>query len=232
VILGQFVLWATLGAGVAILCWQDYRRERDSRALLLALWIAGTFVFAACVNWTLNGRSILPMAPAIAIVVVRRLTVLWGESWPRWAPVALIAPSLALSFTVAHADASTATAQRTAANLLTTRFGDVQPLWFAGHWGFQYYMMEHGAKPWDGKIDRGRAGQLIAIPDNNCNIAPFKWKTENIVDIEDAARTTVTTMHYMRAAGFYAEIWGPLPYTFGPVPPERFRVERLIAPKR
>jgi hypothetical protein len=231
-ILGQFVLWATLGAGVGILCWQDYRRERDSRALLLGLWIAGTFVFAAFVNWTLNGRSILPLVPAVAIVFVRRLTMEWGEHWPRWVFASLLAPSLALSFILAHADMSTADAQRAAAARIAREFADAKPLWFAGHWGFQYYMMERGATPWDGQRDRGQPGQLIAIPDNNCNIAPFKWATEPAADFEDATHAYVTTMHYARAAGFYAEIWGPMPYTFGPVPPERFRVERLVMPKR
>ena len=36
-------------------------------ALLLALWILGTCVFAALLNWTTNGRSILPLVPAAAI---------------------------------------------------------------------------------------------------------------------------------------------------------------------
>jgi 4-amino-4-deoxy-L-arabinose transferase-like glycosyltransferase len=231
-ILGQFVLWATLGSAIAILCWQDYRRERDSRALLLGLWIGGTFVFAAFVNWTLNGRSILPLVPAVAIVMVRRLTLVWGDIWPRWAVASLLAPSLTLSFIVAHADMSAADAQRAAASRIAREFAGAMPLWFAGHWGFQYYMMEQGAAPWDGDHDRGQQGQLIAIPDNNCNIAPFKWTTENVIDFEDSTRAYATTMHYMRAAGFYAEAWGPLPFTFGPVPPESFRVERLVVPKR
>jgi len=231
-ILGQFVLWAMVGAGIAILCWQDYQRERDPRALLLALWIAGTFVFAAFVNWTLNGRSILPLVPAVAIVLVRRLALVWGDVWPRWAAAGLLAPSLTLSFVVAHADMVAADAQRAAAHRIAREFANAKPLWFAGHWGFQYYMMEHRATPWDGDHDRGEPGQLIAIPDNNCNIAPFKWTSETVVDFEDSTRSYATTMHYMRAAGFYAEVWGPLPFTFGPVPPERFRVERLVTHKR
>jgi 4-amino-4-deoxy-L-arabinose transferase-like glycosyltransferase len=231
-LLGQFVLWVVAGFALAVLCWQDWRRERDSQALLLGLWIGGTYLFAAFVNWTLNGRSVLPLVPAVAIVLIRRLDWHWQGAWPRWALPALVGPGLALAMIVAEGDRAAADAQRRAASEITADFRTIKPLWFAGHWGFQFYMMEHGAEPWDGKNDVGKPGDLIAIPDNNCNMAALNWDTEVVTRYVDPARALVTAMHYHRAAGFYAEIWGPLPFTFGPVPPEQFRVERLLKPGR
>jgi hypothetical protein len=229
-ILGQFLFWATAGAGLAFMVWQDYQRNRDDTALLLGLWIAGTFAFATFVNWTLNGRSVLPLVPAVAIVLVRRLSRMWGTVWPSWSYVAIVGPSLALALVIADADKSTADAQRRGAARILEQFGERRPLWYSGHWGFQHYMMEGGALPWDGERDRGLAGDLIAIPDNNCNMAPLKWKTRTMAEFAEPVRSYVTTMQYERAAGFYAEIWGPLPFTFGAVPPERFRVEQLVLP--
>lgn len=37
----------------------------------------------------------------------------------------------------------------------------------------------------------------------------------------------VTTLHPDRAAGFYGSVRGPLPFAFGPVPPEAYRLIRL-----
>ena len=37
------------------------------------LWVIGTFLFAAFLNWTVNARSLLPLTPAVAILMTRRL---------------------------------------------------------------------------------------------------------------------------------------------------------------
>lgn len=231
-LIGQFTLWVVVGFALAILCWQDWRRERDSQALLLALWIGGTYLFATFVNWTLNGRSILPLVPAIAIVLIRRLDRRWQISWPRWMLPALVGPGIAVAVVLAEGDRAAADAQRAAAHRIAQEFGSQKPFWFTGHWGFQFYMMEQGATPWDERGDQGKAGEFVIYPDNNCNLAVVPWNRERIAEIADPTRTLVTTMHYARGAGFYAEIWGPLPFTFGPVPPERFRIERLLKPQR
>ena len=46
---------------------------QDSLSLLLLLWILGTMAFAGIVNWSVTGRNILPMLPAVAILVALRL---------------------------------------------------------------------------------------------------------------------------------------------------------------
>ncbi len=58
---------------VALLGVLDLARRRDAEALLLAMWVGGTFVFAVCMNWTATSRTLLPLAPAIAIWVVRAI---------------------------------------------------------------------------------------------------------------------------------------------------------------
>ena len=39
-----------------------------------------------------------------------------------------------------------------------------------------------------------------------------------------------TTLSTERGAGFYAALYGPLPFTFGPVPAERYTVTRVTRP--
>ena len=67
------MLMALGGASLLGLAVSEVRRDRSAESWLLVLWLLGTFVFAGFVNWVNNGRSILPMAPALGILLVRRL---------------------------------------------------------------------------------------------------------------------------------------------------------------
>ena len=65
----QLIIWALGGVGVLAVAFGDIHARRDADAWLLGLLVAGTFFFAAFLNWTVNGRTILPMAPAVAILL-------------------------------------------------------------------------------------------------------------------------------------------------------------------
>ena len=69
----QILFWSVGGVCVLALALADVRQKRDSSSGLLLLWVLGTFLFASFVNWTVNVRSLLPIAPAIAILIARRL---------------------------------------------------------------------------------------------------------------------------------------------------------------
>jgi 4-amino-4-deoxy-L-arabinose transferase-like glycosyltransferase len=69
----QFAALCVVGTGALVLAGAGLRHWRLSDSVLLALWVLGTFVFAAMVNWSVNGRSILPMVPAAAIIVCRQM---------------------------------------------------------------------------------------------------------------------------------------------------------------
>jgi len=69
----QFALFAAAGAQILILCLTDMWQNRSGTSLVLLLWIMGTFGFATYFNWTTNGRTILPMVPAVGILVARRI---------------------------------------------------------------------------------------------------------------------------------------------------------------
>jgi hypothetical protein len=71
-------------------------------------------------------------------------------------------------------------------------------------------------------------GQILAIPDNNT--LAF-WTPPGFTGpaqvIEVNISRGVTTMKPQMGAGFYSSMWGPLPFAFGHVPPERYFVVRL-----
>jgi hypothetical protein len=228
-LLWQFLLWVGAGAGVLLLVVEDLRMHRDPVALLLFLWVFGTFVFAAYVNWALNGRSVLPMVPAVALVLVRRL-----DRKPRaaWVLPTVLAGSAALAVAVTIADSSLANANRSAARQLAAAYAPPagRTLWFSGHWGFQYYMQQAGARIWDGQRAAGRRGEVLVIADNNNNQSRPEEITTPVATVTVAACPWATTMS-PTGAGFYAcsYDWRPLPFAFTDVPLESFVVFRLTA---
>ena len=69
----QRALWLVAGLSLAALALADYRRHRDATSALLGLWTLGVLIFASVFNWTINGRSLLPLLPAVGILLARRL---------------------------------------------------------------------------------------------------------------------------------------------------------------
>jgi hypothetical protein len=91
--------------------------------------------------------------------------------------------------------------------------------------------MEHGFQPWDDRRNRPAAGELLIVPVNNANVTLIEWDFVETGAIEVPVLPWLTDMHYARGAGYYSEVWGPLPFTFGPVTPEKFMVPRLTKAK-
>ena len=148
----QAAILIVLGLCIAVLPLLDLRQawlhrsaETDSStgheklaiSLLLGCWVLGTMVFAGFINWSVNGRSVLPLVPAAAILMCRRWEITWPQSvstlkqcWPL-----LLAAVPALAAT--HADYRMAWNSRDAATALAQHAQDTKtPLWFFGHWGF------------------------------------------------------------------------------------------------
>jgi hypothetical protein len=50
----------------------DVAQRRTADSVLLSLWVIGTFFFAAIMNWSITARTLLPMAPAVMILLLRR----------------------------------------------------------------------------------------------------------------------------------------------------------------
>ena len=123
-------------------------------------------------------------------------------------------------------------AVREVATQTCAKFGHAsQPLWFQGHWGFQYYMQELGASPVDYKSSPVNPGDLVAIPSNNSNLIPPPVSKSTLLDTISADGSGFfATMDQATGAGFYSSVWGPLPFAFGHVPSEYVRVYELKQP--
>jgi len=148
--------------------WQCFRTPGGAFSLLLFFWIFGVFIFASGVNWVVNARSFLPMAPAVGILVARRIELRgMGKSRLSWPILVPAIPALFLSLLLTNADRNVARADRAAATDLCAKYQKPgRTIWFEGHWGFQYYMEKFGASPLDQVHPEVKFGDVVVVPNS------------------------------------------------------------------
>ena len=234
----QIAVWIVSGGGWIALAVLDGRRNWNADSLLLCAWFLGTWVFAAYVNWTMNGRSILPAMVPAGILLARRLES--GVPRPTLKkPATLIhlVAAGALSVAVAWADTTLAGVSRNAASQIGRNYSGTRRIWFQGHWGFQYYLEQFGAKAMD--VTRRSLtpvesatpwslvpGDIFVIPRaNNTNLYPVPQEWISLREVIELPSTGwIATVNNRIGAGFYSDVSGPLPFAFGLVKPEQFVV--------
>ena len=230
----QLLLYVGGGIAVLALSITDYWKKKGAASLLLLLWVLGTIFFAIVLNWSVNARSIMPIIPAVAILIGRRLDEMRLRS-ARWQWRALIAPlivSVTVTLWATAGDSALANTARTMANDIQQEArNEPSPVRFEGHWGFQYYMELFGARPLEEGRNDVSSGDLIVIPEYNTSIFKGPWKTtkDQVVGLE--VHSWITTMNPDAGAGFYFSGWGPLPFAIGPVPNQRYYMARVLQPK-
>jgi hypothetical protein len=228
----QFCLYVVAGASLILLAAADLLERKTPVSVLLFLWIAGTMIFACAANWTVSGRTILPMLPAVSLLLIRRLETrnsLRRQDGFRHLPWPL-GVSLVIALLVVEADCTLADTARVAASVMKRDFGATSgTIWFEGHWGFQYYMEKLGAKSLDETDMRLSSYDVIVVPTRNCYLFPLP--EDHIAPrfrYQFQASKWLSTMSGPSGAGFYSDGWGPLPFVFGRVPAEEYLVYRVF----
>lgn len=231
----QLALLIATGLGVLALALSEVDHWHDSDSLLLGLTVLGTFTFAAFLNWGVNARSVLPMIPAIGILIARRIDQLHVPQWPhlqRRVGLAL-AFCAAISIWLAKADSDWANAGRQAAEVIHQETQNHRgAVWFQGHWGFQYYMQLWGARPMDFTKSETRAGDLLIVPESNAVSYPLPSQqyvaSSGLLELD--LQQPIFTMRWRRGAGFYSSFYGFMPFAFAPPAKEQYYVLRLSMP--
>jgi hypothetical protein len=222
-------IFATIGAGILALGLADLVRHRDADSLFLLLWIVGTFTFASFCNWSISGRAILPMAPAVAILVMRWRDAVNSKPDHVMLSVVRILIVATLSLVIAGADYRQAKTGQEASREFQTRFQrENMTVWFESHWGFQYYMEQWGAKALDAFNSETFSGDVLVFPLNNSSVFPVPM--ENISPPETIKVSTlplVSTHGRGTGAAFYSSSRGPLPWAIDHVAPETYFVTRF-----
>jgi 4-amino-4-deoxy-L-arabinose transferase-like glycosyltransferase len=226
----QVALWSVVGAGVAWLVTAAVRRHRDGPSAVLAAWVLGVIMFAGLVNWSVNGRTLLPLAPPIGILVARSLDSL---SLRRSFTALQLTPAMllvavAVAIALNAADHSLATASRRAAEgAAALARMDRARWWFQGHWGFQHYCQENGGRPFLGERTPARRGDIVVTPiyfsSNAVELGePF---VKTIGGFREALWGPLTVVHPLTGAAYYSDVFGPLPFAIGRTPDDRYVIQ-------
>lgn len=228
----QLGIMVIIGLNLIALAVADlWNHKGDAASLLLFSWIMGTLTFTSFINWSVNARSILPMVPAAGILLVRRieqrplsfrrhLTLFWP-----------LIPSIFVALGVTWADYSLANSARSVVEkIYATYIKEQRPLRFQGHWGFQYYMELRGAKIVEYQKVYLATEDILIVPENNCYTFPVSpdkiVRLRETIELFSACRW-LTTMNRFGGAGFYADVWGILPFVIGATLPERYNILQI-----
>lgn len=213
-------LWALAGLMAIAPAAGDFSRGNWRESLFLSLWLGGVLFFACFVNHFVNARVILPAAVPAAILLIRRMDSIAHSHNAVASMTATL--SLAIALMAGASDYRQAENGRRAARDAASAPHEGR-LWFVGHWGFQYYMEQAGALPLELERPRFRAGETVLIPDNNTSLIRLDpaMIAESSVALYPAF-PLLSTMRRENGAGFHSDVWGPLPFVFGPSAPESY----------
>ena len=192
------------GLQLLVLAAAEIWQRRDIISATLVLWLGGGLFFAIGLNWTISGRSYLPLVPAAAITL-----------------------SLAI------ADYQLANSARTAAERIAAKDKPAGgQLWFEGHWGFQYYMEKLGGQPLDVERSLLQPGDIVVVPKigDYTTLPPDSvgW-IERYTGVPSSWMNVMGGAGSSGAAGFYSAIFGPVPFAIGTLPRQDYLVVEVFS---
>jgi hypothetical protein len=228
--------FAGVGLHVVALGLRDAAHHRDSDALLLLLALLGTLAFGICFNWTVNARAMIALAPLAAILTVRALERPGAGLAPArpWLLGAALLLGGSIGLAVTWADFRLALSFRSAAEeMVAAEDGAPDRVRFLGHWGFQYYMEQRGARAVDFSDDHLDPGDLLLVPENSPGSNRVPWKASTVVRTRELpASPGISIQSWETRAAFHAAVRGPLPFFIGGSPLERFVLVRMERPMK
>ena len=192
--------------------------------------MTGTFVFTAFCNWTVSGRNVLPLVPAVAILLACRWDVcIKRDSLRRAAAAGAVGLGALVAVLSTWGDYRLAVSVRQSAEQSVHRFSHQNnTLWFDAHWGFSYYMEALGVPAINWRQPMVKKGDSIVYSYNNTGTPVLSADQGSPVGIlTNQTPSLVTTVYPDVGACFYASIVGPLPFVFGRTPPEIIAVFRV-----
>lgn len=228
----QGTVYIIIGIHILLLAAVELYNNRDGSGILIFLSILGTFIFASFVY--IPGKYLLPMLPAVSLMITRRLEHN-GYRLFRPRAVLLLVPALAVSLMTGWADLTWANTHRQAARMISEKLSRYPGnVYFQGHWGFQYYMEQAGFKAMDYQNTRLKDGDLVVIPVHNTNTLPLDYRQYEMVGrLQLKATRYFGVLNFGRwNSSFYMpgkteEMGAKLPFTIHRLEPEVFVVLRF-----
>jgi hypothetical protein len=222
--------WVTFAAAATLIVLVDVvwdaiqRRDRVQLALWLWLWLAAPII----VYVHLPSKYLLPSVPAAVILIVRlipdapRATVRWLIP-----SVAVAGAVLGLLILIGVRDLAE-TQRRAVVDLIVPHIKQGERVWFAGHWGFQWYAELAGATPVTLEAPLPARGDIIVVSDIDFPRFARHWSARQIIQtVVYPGNGIGRVMDFTARAGFFSSPYGYLPWVWESGTANRFEVWRV-----
>jgi 4-amino-4-deoxy-L-arabinose transferase-like glycosyltransferase len=230
----QVGLLIAAGLHLFLLVGAEVWQRRNIISMILVLWVVSGLVFPTMLNWTVCARRFLPIVPAAAILLVRRLGATRRNSpaggWWVWPLV----PAAAITLSVAMADYQLANSVRKAARQIAAEYKSTgYKLWFEGGYGtLQYYMEKLGGQRIDVERSLLQPGDVVVVPwYNNATMTLPPGSVGWVEGLEYRPYSWMNSYGSAEsgAAGFYGADSGPVPFAIGRFPPQVYFVVKVYS---
>lgn len=215
-------LVAGLGIGVLWDAIADGWRRRDWVQVALGLWLL--IALCAVPYAHLPAKLLVASAPAAALLVARELASRGGKA--RWLVLgATLALGVCLGVAILRADAAAGDLERRAVKeMIAPRITAGQRVWIVGHWGFQWYAENAGARHATLTPPYPEPGDLLVVSLGSARSEkvldmlairfPRMVQVGELLDSRPGGRL----MNKRLGAGFYSNLSGYLPWAWGDSP--------------
>jgi 4-amino-4-deoxy-L-arabinose transferase-like glycosyltransferase len=213
---GAGVLWDVIGEG-----WR--RRDAIQIVLGLSLLIALPIV----IYLHMPSKYLLASAPTASILIGRALAAR-SRMLSRAILGATVVAGVVLGLLMIRADAEFAGLGRRAANeLIAPQVAAGRTVWFAGHWGFQWYAEKAGARCLTKTPPLPLRGDLAVSSLNSYGYAINLFPKRKLLATLEDSTPGGRIMDKSLGSGFYSTGWGFLPWAWGDDVLDRFSLWQL-----
>jgi hypothetical protein len=192
----------------------DAMQRRDGVQLALWLWLVPAIPAALYIH--LPSKYLLPSVPAAAMLVARLIPES-RRATTRWLIPTVAGACVILSFLILSGIRDLAVTQKRAvAELIAPRIERGEHVWFAGHWGFQWYAELAGASPMTLDPPRPQPGETVVVSLIDLSSISQKWTARKVVRHFCYISSPMGRVMDPRAgAGFFSNPFGYLPWVWG-----------------
>jgi hypothetical protein len=217
-VLSYRVGWVAFAAGASCVALADIlwdaieRRDR----VQLALWVWLLLAMPVIIYVHLPSKYLLPSVPAAAILVVRAMPEA-QRAVTRWLMPAVVAAGVVLGLLILIGIRDLAETQRRAVvELIDPQIKTGEQVWFAGHWGFQWYAEKAGAKAVTLEPPLPQFGDVIVVSEIDFPFFEQRWTRKRVQKRLCYASTPWgRVMDFEGHAGFFSSPFGYLPWVWG-----------------
>jgi hypothetical protein len=228
----SFTIAALAGLGFMVVWFiiTEAFRTGDRVQLSLGAWLLVPLVTLPYAH--LPAKINCLSAPAACIIIARSMAALPARR-ARVVAAGAAAAGVLLGLAILRADAMFAgVGRRAATELIAPRVAAGERVWFVGQWGFQWYAEQAGARPVTITPPFPVTGDAVVISTRcykGMEVQQMLRSEYRLVPIGEVAERGPGGRVMSEGAGFFSNVWGFWPWTWGADELEEIVATRVVA---